>query len=57
MGCYVINELDQVVEIIRAADHDLLRLNPLEPLALMDFQYLERIFYDFNDNVVELRHY
>ncbi len=26
--------------------------DPPDPLALTDFQYLERIFYDFNDNVV-----
>lgn len=49
---YTINQLDQVVQITRAAAHDRLTPDPAEPLPLTDFQYVTRIFYDTNDNVV-----
>ncbi len=49
---YAVNQLNQVVQITRAAAHDLFPPDPTEPLALTDFQYLERFFYDFNDNLV-----
>jgi len=49
---YVVNQLNQVVQTVRAAAHNLFTPDPAEPLALTDFQYLERTFYDANDNVV-----
>ena len=49
---YVVNELNQVVQITRGAAHSLLPPDPAEPQPLTDFQYLERFFYDFNDNLV-----
>ncbi|MCB0187076.1 MAG: hypothetical protein KDE31_22570, partial [Caldilineaceae bacterium] len=49
---YFVNQLNQVVQITRAAAHGLVTLSPEEPEPLIDFQYLTRIFYDANDNVV-----
>jgi YD repeat-containing protein len=49
---YVYNQLNQVVQVVHAAAHNLFPPSPAEPLPLTDFQYLERTFYDFNDNVV-----
>ncbi len=49
---YTVNQLNQVVQITRSAAHNAFGPDPLEPLALTDFKYLERLFYDFNDNVV-----
>lgn len=52
---YAVNQLNQVVQITRAAAHDGFAPDPpdpAEPLDLTDFGYLERVFYDFNDNVV-----
>ena len=49
---YVVNTLNQVVQTVRAAAHNVFTPDPAEPLPLTDFQYLERIFYDANDNVV-----
>jgi RHS repeat-associated protein len=49
---YVINQLNQVVQIVRASAHNVFASDPLEPLPLTSFQYLERFFYDFNDNVI-----
>jgi RHS repeat-associated protein len=49
---YVVNELDQVVQIVRAAAHGIFEPDPTEPLELHDFKYLERIFYDANGSVV-----
>jgi RHS repeat-associated protein len=46
---YVYNQLDQVVEVMDADSHV---ANPSEPLPLVDFQYIERYFYDANGNVV-----
>ena len=48
----VVNELNQVVQIIHAAAHNVFTPDPSEPLSLTDFAYLERIFYDANNNVV-----
>ena len=49
---YAVNQLNQVVQITRASGHNFFGPDPLEPLQLTDFQYLERFFYDFNDNLV-----
>ena len=49
---YVVNELNQVVQIVRASAHGIFTPNPSEPFPLIDFQYLERTFYDFNNNIV-----
>lgn len=49
---FVVNELNQVVQLVRAAAHDVFVTDPAEPLPLTDFQYLERSFYDANNNVV-----
>src|SRR5260370_14815420 len=49
---YVVNQLNQVVKIVRASGHTLFAPEPSEPLPLTDFQYLERFFYDFNNNVI-----
>ena len=49
---YVVNELNQVVQTMHAAAHDIFPPDPAEPLPLTDFQYRERFFYDFNDNLV-----
>lgn len=49
---YVVNELNEVVQTTRAAAHGLFTPDPTEPLALTDFQYVERLFYDFNGNRV-----
>jgi len=47
-----INSHNQIVAITRAADLDAFAPDPVEPLPLTDFQYVERVFYDRNDNVV-----
>ena len=49
---YVVNQLNQVVQEVRGAAHGLFATDPHEPVSLTDFGYLERTFYDFNDNVV-----
>jgi RHS repeat-associated protein len=49
---YAVNQLNQVVEVIQAAAHDVFTPSVTEPLPLTDFQYLERFYYDANDNVV-----
>ncbi len=49
---YIVNQLNQVVQIVHAAAHDVYAPNPPEPVALTDFRYVERLFYDYNNNVV-----
>ncbi len=49
---FVVNELNQVVEIVRAADHNVFGPDPAEPQALTDFAYRRRFFYDSNNNIV-----
>ncbi len=49
---YRVNEMNQVVQVTRAAAHHPALQDPSEPQALTDFQYLERRFYDFNDNLI-----
>lgn len=49
---YSVNQLNQAVQITRAAAHGYFAPDPPEPEELIDFAYLERIFYDFNDNPV-----
>ncbi len=49
---YVVNQLNQVVETIRADAHNVFTPGVAEPLPLTDFQYLTRYFYDANNNVV-----
>lgn len=49
---YVVNQLNQVVQIVRSAAHNIFASDPPEPLPLTDFKYLERISYDFNNNVI-----
>jgi YD repeat-containing protein len=46
---YSVNQLDQIVQITRAAGH---AGDPAEPITPVDFQYVERYFYDANDNLV-----
>jgi RHS repeat-associated protein len=48
----VVNQLNEVVEVIQAAAHNVFTPGVAEPMPLTDFQYLERFFYDANDNVV-----
>jgi YD repeat-containing protein len=50
---YDVNQLNQVVQITRAAAHRLVVPVPSEPEPLVDFKYVERVFYDFNNNVVK----
>ena len=49
---FIVNELNQKVQVVQAAAHTVFAPDPAEPLALTDFQYLERIFYDANNNVI-----
>jgi YD repeat-containing protein len=49
---YVLNELNEIVQITRAAAHDVFPPDVAEPDPLVDFAYRERIFYDHNGNVV-----
>jgi len=57
---YTYDRLNQVVQIRRAAAHDLLPdqfqpgpgERPLEPLPLVNYDYIEKISYDRNGNVV-----
>lgn len=51
---YEVNQLNQVVEFRRAAELDSVfnPLDPAEPLPLATFTYMERTFYDYNNNVV-----
>lgn len=46
---YIVNELNQIVQIEHAADHISL---PEEQLPLENFRYIERFWYDFNNNKV-----
>jgi YD repeat-containing protein len=51
---YVINQLNQVVRTIRAADvSETAGADPSEPLPLTAFAYIEDVEYDANDNVVK----
>lgn len=52
---YAVNELNQIVQITRAAAHDVFAPDPVEPMPLADFQYLERNFFDANNNLVRLQ--
>jgi len=49
---YAVNQLNQIVQIVRAAAHNVFAPDPQEPLPLTDFKYLERISYDLNNNVI-----
>lgn len=49
---YAVNQLNQIVQITRAAQHNAFAPQPPEPEALTDFQYLERLAYDANNNLV-----
>ncbi|MEM7312286.1 MAG: hypothetical protein AAF497_03955 [Planctomycetota bacterium] len=49
---YVVNDLNQVVQVTRAAATGLIVPTPAEPTPLEEFAYVERIEYDANDNVV-----
>ena len=54
---YDYNELDQIVEIRRAAPVPVGKTNPItpspsEPLAFENFEYKERFWYDLNNRVV-----
>ncbi|MHC4715706.1 MAG: DUF6531 domain-containing protein, partial [Planctomycetota bacterium] len=49
---YVVNELDQVVQITRASQHNVYAPDPPEALPLTDFGYVERFWYDHNGNTV-----
>ena len=51
---FAVNQLNQVVQITRAADvPDIGDGDPEELLELEDFKYIENIFFDFNDNVIK----
>ncbi|MEA5536936.1 RHS repeat-associated core domain-containing protein [Crocosphaera sp. XPORK-15E] len=53
---FVVNELNQVVRTIRAADVPVSGGgNSDEPLDLTAFSYIEDTFYDANDNVIQRR--
>ncbi len=49
---YVVNQLNQVVETVEAAAHGVDTPAVAEPLPLADFQYLERLYYDANNDIV-----
>ncbi len=50
---YFVNELDQAVQVVHAADVATTQnADPPEPLELVSFGYLERIFFDHNNNLV-----
>jgi RHS repeat-associated protein len=49
---YVYNQLNQVVQVVHAAAHGLYGTDPLETVPLTDFRYVERSFYDANNNLV-----
>ena len=49
---FSVNQLNQIVQITWASGHNAFAPEPLEPLALTDFAYRQRIFYDRNDNRV-----
>jgi RHS repeat-associated protein len=49
---YAVNQLNQVVQIVRASAHNVFAPDPAEPLPLTDFKYMERNFYHFNNNIV-----
>ena len=48
---YVVNQLDQVVEIIQAAAHAVFTPAVAEPMPLTDYQY-RTDYYDANNNIV-----
>lgn len=49
---YAVNQLNQTVQIVRSAAHNVFAPDPQEPLPLTDFKYLQRNFYDFNNNII-----
>jgi RHS repeat-associated protein len=49
---YAVNQLNQITQIARASGHNVFAPKVPEPLPLTDFKYLERISYDFNNNIV-----
>lgn len=49
---YSYNQLDELVQITRAAAHNVFTPHPAEPQPLTDFQYLQRRFYDYDGNLV-----
>ena len=49
---FVVNELNQVVQVTSAAAHDVFTLDPVEPVALTDFAYIQRFHFDHNNNLV-----
>ncbi len=49
---YDVNQLNQVVTITRAAASGLRPTGPAEPQPLTDFKFIDRFFYDHNDNFV-----
>jgi RHS repeat-associated protein len=49
---YAVNQLNQVVQITRGAATDVYGPDPSEPLPLVRFEYLERLAYNANGNVV-----
>ena len=49
---YVVNQLNQVVETVEAAAHGVDTPAVAEPLPLTDFQYLERLYYDADNDIV-----
>ena len=50
-GAALINELNQAVQIVRAADPNVFSPEPVEPLLLTNVLYLKRIFCDANYNI------
>ena len=48
---YTYNQLNEVVEVSRAAGHGLLSQTTTEPLDLTDFAYSTRYLYDANGNI------
>ncbi|MDA1017716.1 MAG: DUF1549 domain-containing protein [Planctomycetota bacterium] len=46
---FVVNELNQVVQITHASAHGLLGADPAEPTELTGFQYIERFEFDHNN--------
>jgi RHS repeat-associated protein len=49
---YVVNQLNQVVQIVHAAATNVFAPDPAEPQPLTSFRYLERVFYNFNNKVI-----
>ncbi len=49
---YTYNQLDELVQVTGAAAHNVFPPDPIEPQTPVDFQFLQRYFYDHNGRLV-----